>query len=290
MASRKGGNGTSDISRFALHAPRDQSKQRLDTLVVQRGLIETRERAKQLILAGEVIVSGSTQVKPGQLISQDAEIVVKEPPRYVSRGGLKLEQALQVFQVDVRDSIAIDVGASTGGFTDCLLQHGTKFVYAVDVGHGQLAWKLRQDPRVCVIEGTNIRTIDVNRFESPVEIGVVDVSFISLQKVLPIITQIVNPTGDVLALVKPQFEAGRKDVGKGGVVRDARVHGRVLGDLVRFIQGLDLSVMGISHSPIRGPAGNIEYLVWFKAGVEGTSVDWEKHAMQVVQEANTALQ
>ena len=290
MASRRGGSGTSDIPRFAFHVPRDQSKQRLDTLVVQRGLIESRERAKQLILAGEVIVSGSTRVKPGQLIPSDAEIVVKKPPRYVSRGGLKLEKALQVFQVDVRDSIAIDVGASTGGFTDCLLQHGAKFVYAVDVGHGQLAWKLRQDPRVCVIEGTNIRTIDVNCFESPVEIGVVDVSFISLQKVLPIITQIVNPTGDVLALVKPQFEAGRKDVGKGGVVRDARVHGRVLGDLVRFIQGLDLSVMGISHSPIRGPAGNIEYLVWFKAGVVGTSEDWEKHAMQVVQEANTALQ
>ena len=290
MASWKGSNGTSNISPFAFHAPRGQSKQRLDTLVVQRGLIDSRERAKRLILAGEVIVSGSAQVKPGQLIPSDAEIVVKESPRYVSRGGLKLEKALQVFQVDVRDSVAIDVGASTGGFTDCLLQHGAKFVYAVDVGHGQLAWKLRQDPRVCVIEGTNIRTIDVDRFESPVEIGVVDVSFISLQKVLPIIIQIVNPTGDVLALVKPQFEAGRKDVGKGGVVRDAGVHVRVLGDLVRFTQGLDLSIMGISYSPIRGPAGNIEYLVWFKAGVEGTSVDWEKRAMQVVEEANTALQ
>ena len=289
MEGRKDSNSTSNISRFTFHASRGQSKQRLDTLVVQRGLVESRERAKQLILAGEVIVSGSAQVKPGHVVSSDAEIVVKQPPRYVSRGGLKLEKALQVFQVDVRGRVAIDVGASTGGFTDCLLQHGAKFVYAVDVGHGQLAWKLRQDPRVCVIEGTNIRTIDVNRFEPPVEIGVVDVSFISLQKVLPVVTEIVDPTGDVLALIKPQFEAGRKHVGKGGVVRDARVHVKVLSDLIQFIHGLDQSVMGISYSPIRGPAGNIEYLIWFKAGTDGASVDWEKRAAQVVQEANTAL-
>lgn len=290
MAGRKDSNSTSSISRVTFHTSRGQSKQRLDTLVVQRGLAESRERAKQLILAGEVIVSGSAQVKPGHLISLDAEIVVKQPPRYVSRGGLKLEKALQVFQVDVRDSAAIDVGASTGGFTDCLLQHGAKFVYAVDVGYGQLAWKIRQDSRVCVIEGTNIRTIDVNRFESPVEIGVVDVSFISLQKVLPVVTQIVDSTGDVLALVKPQFEAGREHVGKGGVVRDARVHLQVLCDLVQFIHGLGRSIMGISHSPMRGPAGNIEYLIWFKVGTEVASVDWENRTAQVVQEANTALQ
>ena len=278
------------MTHLISHASRGQSKQRLDTLVVQRGLVESRERAKQLILAGEVIVSGSAQVKPGHLISSDAQIVVKQPPRYVSRGGLKLEKALQVFSVDVGGCVAIDVGASTGGFTDCLLQHGAEFVYAVDVGHGQLAWKIRQDPRVCVIEGTNIRTIDVNRFELPIKIGVVDVSFISLQKVLPVITQIVDPTGDVLALVKPQFEAGRQHVGKGGVVRDVRVHVQVLCDLIQFIHGLNQSVMGISHSPIRGPAGNIEYLIWFKAEIEGVSVDWEKRAAQVVQEANTALQ
>ena len=283
-------SSTSNASRFTFHASGDQSKQRLDTLIVQRGLAESRERAKRLILAGEVIVSGSTQVKPGQLISRGAEIVVKQPPRYVSRGGLKLEKALQVFQVDVRDRVAIDVGASTGGFTDCLLQYGAKFVYAVDVGHGQLAWKIRQDRRVCVIEGTNIRTIDVNRFESPVDIGVVDVSFIALQKVLPVITQIVDSMGDVLALVKPQFEAGREHVGKGGVVRDVRVQVQVLRDLIRFVRGVGLSVMGISYSPIRGPAGNIEYLIWFKAGLTPSSVDWEERAAQVVQEANTALQ
>jgi 23S rRNA (cytidine1920-2'-O)/16S rRNA (cytidine1409-2'-O)-methyltransferase len=267
-----------------------QNKQRLDTLVVERGLAESRERAKRLILAGEVIVSGSNQVKPGQLISLDAEIVVKQPPRYVSRGGLKLEKALQVFQVDVRDSVAVDVGASTGGFTDCLLQHGARFVYAVDVGHGQLAWKIRQDPRVCVIERTNIRTIDMNRFELLVQIGVVDVSFISLQKVLPVVVQIVDPMGDVLALVKPQFEAGRQQVGKGGVVRDVRIHVQVLRDLIQFVRGLGLSVMGISYSPIRGPAGNIEYLIWFRAGITSSSADWKERAAQVVQEANIALQ
>ena len=290
MEGRKDSNSASNISRFTFDVSRGQSKQRLDLLIVERGLAESREQAKRLILAGEVVVSGSAQVKPGQLISPDTEIVVKQPPRYVSRGGLKLEKALQVFQVDVRGRVAIDVGASTGGFTDCLLQHGAKFVYSVDVGHGQLAWKIRQDPRVCVIERTNIRTIDVNRFEPPVEIGVVDVSFISLQKVLPIVTQIVDPTGDVLVLVKPQFEAGREHVGKGGVVREARVHVQVLCDLIQFIHGRDQSVMGISYSPIRGPAGNIEYLIWFKAGTEGASVDWEKRAAQVVQEANTALQ
>jgi 23S rRNA (cytidine1920-2'-O)/16S rRNA (cytidine1409-2'-O)-methyltransferase len=267
-----------------------QNKQRLDTLLVEHGLAESRERAKRLILAGEVIVSGSNQVKPGQLISLDAEIVVKQPPRYVSRGGLKLEKALQVFQVDVRDSVAVDVGASTGGFTDCLLQHGARFVYAVDVGHGQLAWKIRQDPRVCVIEGTNIRTIDVNRLGLPVKIGVVDVSFISLQKILSVVVQIVDPMGDVLALVKPQFEAGRQQVGKGGVVRDVRIHVQVLRDLIQFVRGLGLSVMGISYSPIRGPAGNIEYLIWFRAGITSSSADWKERAAQVVQEANIALQ
>ena len=281
---------SADISRSIFHASRGQGKQRLDTLLVERGLAESRERAKRLILAGEVIVSGDTQVKPGHLIPTEAEIVVRQPLRYVSRGGLKLEKALQVFKVDVRGRVAIDVGASTGGFTDCLLQHGAKFVYAVDVGQGQLAWKIRQDPRVCVIEGTNIRTIDVNRFEPLVEIGVVDVSFISLQKVLPIVTQIVNPMGDVLALVKPQFEAGREHVGKGGVVRDAGVHVQVLRDLIQFIHGLELSVMGISHAPIRGPAGNIEYLIWFKAGPKASSTDWEECAARVAQEANTVLQ
>ena len=290
MEGWKDNNGTSHVSRFTFHASRGQNKQRLDTLVVQRGLAESRERAKRLILAGEVLVAGKPHAKPGHLIPADAEIAVKRLPQYVSRGGLKLEKALQVSQADVRGKVAIDVGASTGGFTDCLLQHGAKFVYAVDVGHGQLAWKIRQDPRVCVIEGTNIRTIDMNRFEPLVEIGVVDVSFISLQKVLPVVTQIVDPMGDVLALIKPQFEAGRAHVGKGGVVRDAGIHVQVLRDLIQFVHGLDRSVMGVSHSPIRGPAGNIEYLIWVKGRLEASSADWGDRAAQIVQRAHEAFQ
>lgn len=276
-------------SRFTFYASRGQNKQRLDTLVVQRGLAESCERANRLILAGEVIVAGRAHVKPGHLIPADAEIEVKPPPRYVSRGGRKLEKALQVFPVEVRGKVVIDVGASTGGFTDCLLQHGGKFVYAVDVGHGQLAWKIRQDPRVGVVEGTNIRTIDVNRFDPPPEIGVVDVSFISLQKVLPVIAQIVEPVGDVIALIKPQFEARREQVGNGGVVQDSRIHVQVLHALIRFVRELDGAVMGLSHSPIRGPAGNIEYLIWFKAGLEASSADWEERTAQVVQCAHEEL-
>ena len=270
--------------------PRNRNKQRLDVLMVERGLAESCEQAKRLILAGEVIVVGSAHVKPGHIIPIDADVEVKPQPRYVSRGGLKLEKALQVFQVDVRGSVAIDVGASTGGFTDCLLQHGAKFVYAVDVGYGQLAWKIRQAPRVGLIEGTNIRTIDVNRFDPPVGIGVIDVSFISLQKVLPVVTQIIDPMGDVLALVKPQFEARREQVGNGGVVRDSRIHVQVLHDLIQFIRGLDRSVMGVSHSPIRGPAGNIEYLIWMKNGAAASPKDGGGLAAQVVQEAHETLE
>jgi len=271
------------------HTSRNQNKQRLDTLMVERGFAESRERAKRLILAGEVLVEGSSTVKPGQLIPTDATIAVKSQLKYVSRGGLKLEKALQVFPINVRGRVAIDVGASTGGFTDCLLQHGAKFVYAVDVGYGQLAWRLRQDPRVGVIERTNIRMIDVNLFELPIEIGVVDVSFISLQKVLPVVVQIVEPTGDLVALIKPQFEAGREYVSKGGVVREAHIHVQVIDALIRFVQGLDLALMDICHSPIRGPAGNIEYLVWIKRDAGTSPSDWDERVAQVVQGAHEEL-
>ncbi|MCZ6680996.1 MAG: TlyA family RNA methyltransferase [Candidatus Poribacteria bacterium] len=267
-----------------------RNRQRLDTLMVQRGLAESRERAKQLIFAGEVIVLNRSPVKPGSLLRADEIIKVKQPLRYVSRGGLKLEKAFEVFRIDVRGKVAVDVGASTGGFTDCLLQHGAKFVYAVDVGYGQLAWRLRQDPQVCAIERTNIRTIDVKRFDQPIKIGVVDVSFISLQKVLPVMMRIVQPTGDVIALIKPQFEAGRDRVSKGGVVRDARIHIQVTLELIQFIQGMAGAVMGLSHSPIRGPAGNIEYLIWLKRNFEAAPADWENRVATVVQEAHEAFE
>lgn len=273
----------------ANHAASAAKKQRLDTLLVARGLAESRERARQLILAGEVVVAGKANPKPGHLTPVDAEIEVNAPLRYVSRGGLKLEKALACFELDVHNKVAIDVGASTGGFTDCLLQRGAKFVYAVDVGHGQLAWKIRQDARVCALERTNVRAVDINRFERPIHIAVVDVSFISLRKVLPVIVQILQPKGDLIALVKPQFEAGRKQVSKGGVVREAFAHVQVLQGLIQFVQELHLTVMGLTHSPIRGPAGNIEYLLWAKKGGASASEVWEERAVCVVEQAHLEL-
>lgn len=263
---------------------------RLDTSVVERGLAESRERAKQLILAGQVLVEGEPQHKPGRLVPVGATIDVKRNLRYVSRGGLKLEKALQVFQADVHGKIAVDVGASTGGFTDCLLQHGAKFVYAVDVGYGELAWRIRTDSRVRPIERTNIRTIDLNLFDQPVEIGVIDVAFISLRKVLPAVSQIVEPAGDIIALVKPQFEAGRENVGKGGVVRNPHIHAQVLQEIVQFAQGIHWSIMGLTYSPIQGPAGNIEYLIWMNRKFGEHPFDPRGDIAHIVQQSHEAFQ
>ncbi len=265
------------------------NKQRLDTLLVDRCLAESRERAKRLILAGEVLVGGESYLKPGRLIPTDSTIKIKQPLRYVSRGGLKLEKALQVFDVDVSGKVAIDVGASTGGFTDCLLQHGAKFVYAVDVGYGQLAWRLRRDPRVQAIERTNIRQIDMALFNQPIQIGVIDVSFISLRKVLPIAIQLVEPTGDILALIKPQFEAGREQVGKGGVVRHPQIHIQVIQRLIQFVQDIGNCVVGLTYSPIRGPAGNIEYFLWLRRDSAVSTPEWQDLTPEMVQQAHTEL-
>ena len=240
----------------------NHNKQRLDTLLTDRALVDSREKAKRLILAGEVLVDGELRSKPGQTVSVDVSIQIKHPLRYVSRGGLKLEKALQVFDVDVSGKTALDVGASTGGFTDCLLQHGAQYVYAVDVGYGQLAWKLRQDSRVGVIERTNARAIDRTLFDLPVEICVVDVSFISLRTMLPAVKGCVEAGSDLILLIKPQFEAGKEYVNKGGVVRDPQIHLNVIRTLIQFVREMEMSVLGITHSPIRGPAGNIEYLLW----------------------------
>lgn len=261
-------------------------KQRLDTLITDRGLVDSREQAKRLILAGEVLVDGEPHSKPGQRVPADASIEIKQPLRYVSRGGLKLEKALQVFGVDVSGKTALDVGASTGGFTDCLLQHGAGHVYAVDVGYGQLAWKLRQNSRVRVIERLNARGLDPSLFDHPVEICVVDVSFISLRAVLPAVKQCVETGSDLILLIKPQFEAGREYVEKGGVVRDSRVHVNVIRTLVQFVEGMGMSVSGITYSPIRGPAGNIEYLLWINEdGGEAASYA-DDIAERVVDEAH----
>ena len=242
-----------------IHNP---NKQRLDTLLADREFVDSREQAKRLILAGEVLVEGELHSKPGQSVPVDASIEIKQPLRYVSRGGLKMEKALHVFDVDVLGKTALDVGASTGGFTDCLLQNGARHVYAVDVGYGQLAWKLRQDSRVGVIERTNARAMDRTLFDLPVEICVVDVSFISLRTMLPAVKGCVEAGSDLILLIKPQFEAGKEYVNKGGVVRDPQIHLSVIRTLIQFVREMEMSVLGITHSPIRGPAGNIEYLLW----------------------------
>ena len=265
-----------------------QSKERLDVLISDRGLTESREKARRLILAGEVSIGGNTDLKPGQLFPLHTEIDIRETPKYVGRGGIKLEKAIRDFELLVDGMVAIDVGASTGGFTDCLLQNGAKFVYAIDVGYGQLAWKLRQDSRVDVIERTNIRRVSFAQFSLPIDIAVIDVSFISLKKVIPTIIGLIKPAGDILALVKPQFEVGRGLVEKGGVIRDPQVHTDVLHRLIEFIMELNLFVMAISFSPIRGAAGNIEFFIWMK--YDNTNQrDWSDRVKHVVQNAHLTL-
>ena len=236
-------------------------KQRLDLLLVERDLVESRERARRLIMAGEVLVDGHVSDKPGRAVPVDADVQVRSLPRYVSRGGLKLEAALTDFALDVTGLTAVDVGASTGGFTDCLLQHGAARVYAIDVGYGQLAWSLRTDPRVVVMERTNIRHVTALPDGVLADLAVIDASFISLELVLPPTLNLLKPHGDVVALIKPQFEAGRDDVGKGGVVRDRKVHRRVITETAAFAQSLGLTVTGLTVSPAPGPAGNIEFLI-----------------------------
>ena len=239
-------------------------KERLDRLLVQRGLVDSRELAKRLILAGKVLVNGQLGGKPGQQVPADVDLVVKEPPPYVGRGGLKLEAALDAFPVEVTGVVAADVGACTGGFTDCLLQRGASRVYAIDVGYGQLDWGLRQDPRVVVMERTNARYLEA--LDELVDLVVADVSFISLKLILPAALLWLRPGGQMITLIKPQFEAGRRQVGKGGVVRDPAVHREVLEGVLGWAAAAGLGPQGLIRSPITGPAGNVEFLAWFRPG------------------------
>ncbi len=232
-------------------------KTRLDTFLVSRGLAESRHKAQRLIMAGQVLVDDQVVDKPGRRVPDDARVTVSQGLRYVSRGGIKLEHALSRLQVDVMGKIVADVGASTGGFTDCVLQQGAQKVYAIDVGYGQLAWRLRQDPRVVVLERTNIRYLD--SLPDPVDLATVDVAFISLKLVLPPVMDLLQPKGEILALVKPQFEAGREQVGKGGVVKDPAVHRAVLEDIATWAMTAGLRVRGLVTSPTTGPAGNVEF-------------------------------
>lgn len=242
------------------------ARPRLDVLLADRGLFPSRERARAAVLAGDVRVNGQVARKAGEAVDPSAVIEVAERPAYVSRGGRKLAGALDELGPDPAGLRAVDVGASTGGFTDCLLQRGAAEVAAVDVGYGQLAWQLRNDPRVRVFERTNVRDVDAEAVGAPFDLAVVDVSFISLTKVLPALRRLV-PEGEVLALVKPQFEAGKARVGKRGVVRDPAVHADVLEDVVRAFGEAGWSVRGLAWSPIKGPEGNMEF--WIRAGTGG---------------------
>jgi len=239
-------------------------KVRLDELLVARGLAESRSQAQRMILAGEVSVGDRVVDKAGQALPENAEVRVATSLRYVSRGGLKLEHALQAFAVDPAGWICADIGASTGGFTDCLLQHGARKVYAVDVGYGQLAWSLRQDPRVVSMERVNVRNLE--RLPEPVQLAVVDVSFIGLELVLPRVAALLLPGGLVVALIKPQFQVGKGQVGKGGVVRDPALHRSAIESVLHDASALDLAPVALSRSPITGPAGNVEFLVLFVLG------------------------
>ena len=241
------------------------ARERLDKLVAERGLAASREEARRLIMAGEVLVDGSPATKPGTRYPADIPIeVVRRTSRYVSRGGQKLERALEGFEVDVENRVAMDVGSSTGGFTDCLLQRGARHVYAVDVGRGQLAWSLRCDPRVTVMERTNFRYLQRTAIPDPLDVITVDVSFISLSKIAGKLREFSSPDTELIVLVKPQFEAGPQRVGKKGVVKDSRTHIDTMVAVLGSLEEAGLVPVAVTHSPVTGPKGNIEFLAHLK--------------------------
>jgi len=239
-------------------------KVRLDTLLIERGLVTTRQQAIGLILSGNILVDGIKIEKAGKAVPEDAEIVVKETLRYVGRGGLKLEEAIRSFNLNVKDKSAIDIGASTGGFTDCLLQHGAKKVYAVDVGYGQLHWRLRQDPRVINIEKTHILKLDWRLIQDPIDIATVDLSFISVTRIFPVLCEHLQQSATVIILVKPQFEVGKGEVGKGGIVRNMDKIQKAVDKVISHAVKAGFKVRGLINSPITGQKGNIEYLLYIE--------------------------
>ncbi len=267
-------------------------KERLDTLIAATGYANSRERARSIIMAGVVYVDNQKIDKPGTKVNTNAKIEVKgNPIPYVSRGGLKLEKALKEFNIDLTDLTTIDIGASTGGFTDCMLQNGAKKVFAIDVGYGQFAWSLRIDSRVVCMERTNIRHVTTDMLGEFADFATMDVSFISITKVLPVAKALLKDEGRLVCLIKPQFEAGREKVGKKGVVRDKSVHKEVIEKIINFcINNIDLHVLGLSFSPIKGPEGNIEYLVYLsKEDIEGSIIDTIPLIDRIVEQANSTL-
>lgn len=242
-----------------------KKKERLDVLLVRRGLAESREKAKAIIMTGNVFVEEQREDKAGSTFAEDAQIRIKGTPmKYVSRGGYKLEKAMELWHVPLQDKLCMDVGSSTGGFTDCMLQNGAVKVYAIDVGTNQLAWKLRQDERVVSMEKTNIRYVTPEDIADPIDFSSIDVAFISLTKVLIPVWNLLKNGGRVVCLVKPQFEAGREKVGKKGVVRDKKVHEEVVCHIMTYALSMGFEILGLSYSPIKGPEGNIEYLLYIE--------------------------
>lgn len=264
------------------------NKTRLDVLLVERGLQESRQKAQATIMSGLVFVGGQRVDKPGTAVANDAEIEVRgNALRYVSRGGLKLEKAMATFPIHLDGAVCADIGASTGGFTDCMLQNGASKVYAVDVGYGQLAWSIRSDKRVVCLERTNARYLTKEQIPEPLDFASIDVSFISLKLILPALRPLMAENGQVVALVKPQFEAGREKVGKKGVVRDSAVHQEVLEHFLVHADEADFSVKGLTFSPIRGPEGNIEYLGYLSVG---RGVPCEEDLVELVKRSHQVLE
>lgn len=266
------------------------AKERLDVLLVERKLVTSRERAKTTIMAGLVLVDGQKIDKVGTLVKPEAAIrILGDSIPYVSRGGLKLEKAIREFGLELRDKVVADIGASTGGFTDCSLQNGARKVFAIDVGYGQLAWSLRTDERVVNMERTNIRNVTPDMLGEALDFASVDVAFISLEKVLPEVRALLKPEGEIAALIKPQFEAGRDKVGKKGVVREPKVHAEVIRKIASFSRSQELVPIALTYSPVKGPEGNIEYLI--KLSLDGQQEDTitEEKILQVVCDAHAHL-
>ena len=264
-------------------------KERLDILLVKRGLAPSREKAKTMIMEGNVFVENQREDKAGTSIPENAKIEIKgNTLKYVSRGGLKLEKAMNHFDIELQNKVCMDIGASTGGFTDCMLQNGASRVYAVDVGYGQLAWSLRNDPRVVNLERTNIRYVTEEQIPQLLDFGSVDVSFISLTLVLPVLHRLLKETGEALCLVKPQFEAGKGKVGKKGVVREPEIHCEVLEKILNFCNQNGFLVLDMDYSPIKGPEGNIEYLFYMKKSNQISSLN-DQDVQNLVAESHQCL-
>lgn len=266
------------------------AKERLDVLLVNRGLATSREKAKAIIMSGSVYVDGQKEDKAGQTFPEEANIEVRGSTlKYVSRGGLKLEKAMECFDVSLSGKICMDVGSSTGGFTDCMLQNGAVKVYAVDVGHGQLDWKLRNDPRVICMEKTNIRYVKPDDIEDRIQFSSIDVSFISLTKVLGPVKELLTDDGEIVCLIKPQFEAGREKVGKHGVVREASVHKEVIDMVMNYAVSINFEVMNLEFSPVKGPEGNIEYLLHLLKHQSGDYSNIPVDSGEIVRKAHETL-